>query len=457
MSALNERQVQIVRTLVQTAPDRVLRSLAEALSGTPNGSAIGQVRLLVERETIDRNLRNFVLAPIAPMCVGGGDHPHRLTFPARVLPLLWQALRSAAPEEIVDLHRFASEPDSRHQMAMVCDRLAALAAESLRARTPGLFAEAAELCDQPRLAGTAALAACLDIAPVVRDAIARLPVWLAQRGGDTNAATRVAYNDAVEIADDAGPRFFEMLAAQLEHPWMVLRIISAVMDKPTERYLAESELGGFGEHVLEDVDAGLAQIAKLDIDGGPEAGRRAAEAADLIVQQVTELENNVDMHRDHGWGRRVAKQRTTLAEAVEARLRDLEKAVTEALPMQAPRSLRSHHETPRLTAPPDEVVFRRARTLLAFCDALHRTADYGGFSAARNRVIERLGAHIDRYVEEVLELMRHGQAGDPDLASAYLAHAAEFLDVLRGGRAGELVMRRAHAALNPDPASGAAA
>ena len=44
-----------------------------------------------------------------------------------------------------------------------------------------------------------------------------------------------------------------MLAAQMAHPWMVLRIISAVMDKPSERYLRDSELGGFAERVTDNV------------------------------------------------------------------------------------------------------------------------------------------------------------------------------------------------------------
>ena len=48
------------------------------------------------------------------------------------------------------------------------------------------------------------------------------------------------------MSDDAGPRFFEMLAAHLTEPWLILRVISGVMDRPHETYFSASELSSFG-------------------------------------------------------------------------------------------------------------------------------------------------------------------------------------------------------------------
>ena len=50
-----------------------------------------------------------------------------------------------------------------------------------------------------------------------------------------------------------------MLAAQMAQPWMVLRIISAVMDKPTERYLRDNSPASRG--VFEDIDKALGEIS----------------------------------------------------------------------------------------------------------------------------------------------------------------------------------------------------
>ena len=100
MAALSERKIAIVRTLVESAPDKVVGSLRQALAETSDESALGGVKRLVEVEVYERNLRNTVLQPIAPMCVGAGDDPHKLTFPSRVLGLVWRGVRAMDLEDV---------------------------------------------------------------------------------------------------------------------------------------------------------------------------------------------------------------------------------------------------------------------------------------------------------------------------------------------------------------------
>jgi len=451
MSALSERKIAIVRTLVESAPDRVVGSLRQALAETVDNSALGGVKRLVEVEVYERTLRNAVLQPIAPMCVGGGDDPHKLTFPSRVLGLLWRGLRAVDDDELITVVRNAAENDTpAHTVTAAEDQLTALTAAGLRAREQADFRATAELCDQVRPGGAELLAACLDIAPVVRRSTQRLPEWLAHPGGETAAGARVAYRDACAVDDDAGPRFFEMLSAQMAYPWMVLRVISAVMDKPNERYLADSEMAGFGESLLSDIDEALATIGGLQADAGPQAARSAAKLAELVVQQIMEIETCVDLEREHGWGHRIHKQRASLAGVVEGRLREAEKATMDALPVQTARNHRVRRPVPRLGVPADDRLAARAVTLLSFSDELHTTANYGGFSSARNKMVERLGEYIDHYVDEVVDLIKTGEVDDVAIATAYLEHAAVFSQLIRGGKAGEIVRRRAHAALHHD-------
>ena len=87
-----------------------------------------------------------------------------------------------------------------------------------------------------------------------------------------SAAARLAYRDACRDGDDAGPRFFEMLGAQLAEPWTVLRIVSAVMDHPTESYLSGSELAAFATRLMDSVDANLKLVAAFDLNGGAPTG-----------------------------------------------------------------------------------------------------------------------------------------------------------------------------------------
>ncbi|MDB5427992.1 MAG: hypothetical protein JWR43_1967, partial [Phenylobacterium sp.] len=330
------------------------------------------------------------------------------------------------------------------------DSLVRVTADALRSSDQRDFRAAAELCDRARPGGAEALAACLDIAPVVRRAIARLPEWVAHPTGDTNAAARLAYKDSVAIAEDAGPRFFEMLAGQLTPPWMVLRIISAVMDKPTERYLADSELGGFPERVMNAVDEELRAIGGMDLDAGPEAGRAAGRLVELITQQVFELEVCIELTRDTGWGRRIVGQKQSLANLVEARLRDADKLSTAALPLQSSGFSRPRRTGPKLESPPDAKVVGRVMTLLHFAHEIRRCANYGGFSAAHAKAMEKIGGMIDHYVDEVFDQVRTGDVEDLKIAHAYLRAAADFNGLVRDDKAAELLRRRSAAACEAD-------
>lgn len=458
MPALSERKIEIVRQLVAAAPDKVVGGLAAALAETAGESALAGVRRLVEAEARDRQLRNAILQPIAPMCVGDGREPDRLVFPARVLALVWRGLKAIAAQDVADAAATIAQHRPGECPGAPLDELTRIASVALRTRQTAEFAQAAELCDAERPGGADLLAGCIELAPVVRAAIPRLADWSAHFGDETTASARLAYKDAVAIAEDAGPAFFEMLSAQLPHPWMVLRIISAVMDKPTERYLADSEMAVFGERVMRDIEAELQAIAKLDPDAGPAAGRAAAKLVELITIQVSEVETCVDLSRDHGWGHEIVKQKKALAAVVEGHLRQAEKLAALAMPSQSVRIGRLQRTTPRLNAMPDPLAVRRAITLLTFAQEIRSSANYGGFASARGKTLDKLGEMLDTYVEEVLDHLRTGDVEVEDVAFAYLEIAAEASLLVRDERAAELVRRRAAAARHEDaPPEGEAA
>jgi hypothetical protein len=289
---------------------------------------------------------------------------------------------------------------------------------------------------------------CLELAPVVRRAIPKLPDWIAHADGETAAAARLAYKDCVAIAEDSGPCFFEMLAAQLPQPWMVLRIISAVMDRPSERYLAESEMVSFGQRVLDEIEGRLKAISNLDLDGGAAAAKAAAGEVELVTLQISEMETFIDLSREHGWGHEIGNCKKALAGIVEGHLRSLEKAVATALPTQQERISRLRHERPKLNLMPDPIAVRRALMLLAFAYETRTSANYGGFVAARTKVVERLGEQLDNYVAEVVDHIRTGDVEDDSVAYAFLEVAADMARLLRDEKAAELVRRRAAAVRN---------
>jgi hypothetical protein len=248
------------------------------------------------------------------------------------------------------------------------------------------------------------------------------------------------------VSEDAGPRFFEMLAGQLPQPWMVLRIISAVMDRPHQSYLAASELAVFALRVMDDIDRGLAEVGRFDPDAGPVAARALAKRVEVITLQISQVDESIELARETGWGKRLADQKKTLASVVENRLREAEKAMLAALPRHPVRVARVMKDVPRLTAPPEAAVTGRAIALLTFAEEIRNSANYGGFASMRAKLLEELGEALDLYVEEVLDMMRHNEVEHPSIGQSFMNLAATFNGLVRDRRAADIVRRRAAAA-----------
>jgi len=444
MPSLPDAKLDIVRGLVASAPDKVVDGLRAALTTAGGDTALAGVRRVVEAEVAERILRNQVLEPIAPLF--GRSAAAGLSFAAPALPLLWRGLCAIAPAEVEKAALALETYEPGLTTSEPFDLLVEKLLDEIDIGEQPQIVSALKLVEDAQPNGVFALRACLTIAPVVRRATMKLPQWIIRTSQERAAAVRIAYRDACRTGDDLGPYFFEMLAAQLTEPWAILRIVSAVMDRPAEAYLAGSELAVFATRLMDTIDLGLASVAKFDLDGGRASGEAAAEAVETLTRQIAELENAIELSRDGGWGGRIQKQKQGLASIVEARLRELPKIQGALFPSQKVRSARGVISEPRLDLPPDNGRLERARGLLAFVEGVRASANYGGFASTRARMMEEAEQALDQYVEDVLAAVREGEARDRDNARLLLDAAAEFAGQIREPRAGEIVRRRTTAA-----------
>jgi hypothetical protein len=422
MPALSERKIELVRTLVEAAPDPVLEELSKALNSAADAK-LSAVKRLVEAENRDRRLRNLVFEPVAGVCKG------------KVLASLWRGVKISAPDRVTAAQTALFDYRPGESSSAPFDALVNSAAEGLRSGAPEFDA-----------AANAGVGDYLDLSPILRRALASLNDWLANPTEAAKFSARLAYKDATEVCADGGPRFFEMLLPHLDPPWMMLRVISAVMDKPTERYLAESELAGFGERIMDEVDEALKTIGRLDGDAGVPAAREAARLVELITLQSSEMEACIDLSRDYGWGKRIVHQKKKLATTVEGLLREAEKVVAQAMPTTQATIKKLRRTVPRLSIPPDPRQVARATTLMSFIRDIRFSASYGGFAVAHSRVLDSLSDSLDHYVEEVLELMRTADPEETACAEEFMMLAADLSVLLRDDKSGELIRRRAIAA-----------
>jgi len=444
MATLSEARAGAVRRLIELAPDNVIRRLETALSLAGRGDeAMARVQDMVGEEMLDRRVRAAVFSPLTPLCRPPPDQMQRLAFPSAVLGLTWAALKRTVPDLVAQAQRAFATLRMEEEPPEVFDDLCRRAAEGLAAGeaafAPALEATPAPL--RPRYTEVMALA------PLARQAVRRLPHWVRTLSSEHAAGIRVAFGDAVAVGEDAGPPFMEILFGHLEQPFEVLRLISLVMDKPSDRYLAGSELASFGERLLKDIDRRIDDVRSFDPGCGLDGGVQLARSVQVATLTINEFETWLSINREGPWGSRLHAQMRALASAVEARLREVEPAVTMVMPLQPSRS-KATRGRPRLTEAPDAYAVAKAYALLGFLYESRHSASYGGFAVVRSKVLEALDPRIDQYAEDLLEQMHEDPALEEPVRGR-LELAADFLGLVRDPRAAEIVRRRAAAAGSP--------
>lgn len=444
MSGLSAAKAQAVDRLIQSLPDHALGVLREALTSETSGSWSDPVRASADRETADRRLRDNVLQELVAMSRTSTDARPDYSVSSAASGIVWYGVKAIAPEKV----RFATERQAgrdHERLERVSLQLLSAAGVALDGAA-GPFALIAErLGSEP--GGAERITRIVRLSPLVRACVPRARAWFKTGDREEAYALRLALQDASALCDEGGPLFIDILAAQFQGRWTSLRLVSAVMDRPKEAFLAASEVSGVAEAALETVDAALASLGRFDGAGGRDAGSAAAAATELVIDGLAELGHWVQLDAQQPWGRRVAMQRRSVSRAVQARLKEADGVVARALPVQPVRAggkiLRGD---PDLDAPVDPMVVRRAEASLTYVGETRRAALSGGFSSLRAKVVEALDARVATYADDLFELVR-GQ--DPAVAAearARLPMVADFLGMVREPAAGQMLRRRLAAA-----------
>ena len=440
---LSQTQIGTVRRLIEAVPDTAIRTLESALASGRNDNSIAEIHAMVSGELVERRVRASVFAPIATVC-GARGRLLNTNFPADVLVLLWRALREEAGEIVSRAVQAVMSGRGAEDGPPIFDELCVFAYQGLRAGETGNFRAVIDRLNAASPGAAEAFIGVVSLAPLARGAIPRLGVWIRNVGGEQAPAVRLAFKDATKTAETNTPMFMELLASHLEEPWQVLRLISVVMDKPSDRYLASSELAGFGERLLADMDRRIEGIAKLDTSRGRDGGVEAAQAISTCASIMAEMEQGVSLSREGPWGSRIFSQKKALASAVETRLREIEGALSAALPSQQVRYAgRPIRQAPKLTEDPNPKAVAKVECLLALLDGTRLSASNGGFGSLRLKIIEAVEPRLDFYAEDLIEMLHTGEGAPAARVRAYLEVTADALCMVRNAEAAEIVRRRA--------------
>jgi hypothetical protein len=441
MGAPSQAQLAALRALFGAAPDTTLRMIDKALAGA--GGNMVLVRDMIADERADRGLRELALGPAAPLFAAREFGP---VFPARMAAVLWGALKAREPALVslaAEETRYLRDDDPSPP---VLDELCLKAARLLRNRdASALRPEDMPLADD--------VAAYLELAPLARPALARLPEWLGRVSEDRTVALKIIMRDASAAMPDGAPRLLEILQAHLPEAQLLLRIISVATDRASDRYLADSELAVFGDRLLDAVERRVEQVRTFDPARPAAEARGLSEATTWACAVLAEFDRSFEISRDGPWGARVTGARRKLAASVEARLRDIELALAKALPTQKVKvSGRMTRPAPCLDRDPDPAAVAQAQGLFAFLEGTRAAAQVGGYGALRAQVAEKLRERLADYVDEVLHELPGRSVEDQARGQAFLELAAEFVERADDPKAAQLVRRRAAAALAIPPA-----
>lgn len=428
-------KLEAIRALVGACPDAVLSSLAMALSG--GGPDLEQIEEMVSQEQAVRRLRGVVFAPVLPLFSAREDGVRAPRFSRDLLKAVWQRLMETQPDALDAAAREAADWDAGHEAAP--------------ASLDNLCTEAARLCED---LGPEArdLVPYLQLSPLARQALARLGDWLGKATDERAAVLRLIFKDATEVCDDSAPRLMEIILGHLPDATLIMRPIALITERAGDRYLASSEMASFGERLIEFAESRVERLRGFDLRGGAPAALAAAHDVQTVGQVLTEIEHSVDLARDGPWGKRVAAARKAVASMIESRLRECQKTVEQALPMQAVRLTgRMTRPSPKVSQPPDPRYVEPAKALMLLLGETRQAANTGGFGALRAQVAESLSDWLEVYADELVHLLNAGEAPNPDIARAYLELAADFLGQAENDKAAQIVRRRAAVAGSGGP------
>ena len=371
MAGPSAAKLGAVRTLIESAPDQALRSLANALSAATAGP-MSLVRDLVDGERREREFRADVFAPVLPLFLPAADAIEGPRFAPSALRRLWSELKAREALLIDTAAEARLDWDREREPEIVPFNALTQAAAALVRAEPALIlgdggASAAE-----------SLASYLDLAPLARQLLRRLPEWLGKATDERIIALKVLFKDATAISVDATPRLLEIVVAHLPEPWLVLRLISVLTDRASDRYLAASELAVFGQRLLAAVDKRVERVRAFDAQTGKAGAMVVAGDVIAACACMAEFEQTIELSRDGPWGAKVIAARKSLAANVESRLRDVESTVAQALPLQNVRiSGRMTRPAPKIATGPDAKLVERARGLLVLLEQSRTGAEIG--------------------------------------------------------------------------------
>ena len=441
MGVIADKRLNLIRGLARTLPQSSLRSLELAL-GLTKEEAMVEVRELISVELEFRHVKEAVFSPFLALFRPRGDGLAGVTFSPWLLDRLWAALEVREPE-LYKQSRYALRGlRGEDPTPVVFFRLVAAGADICRDAPDEILPPNASAADRDEVVE---FANYLDLHRLMRGLLVKLSEFMGRIDAEKAAALRLMFRDAAKVNPEGGYRFMECLFANLDDGALIVKFIATCSDRPNDRFLAGSELAGFGERILDHIEEQLGDLKAFLNPRGRGTGELdgIGERVTSTLSQLQAFEAYIELSRDGPWGKRVADAHKTVAEMVEGQLKGAERLLGEALPVKSEKVYgKVRKETPRLERPPREDVVARCRQVMTFIRSVRNVANSGGFASLHSKTVQALEQMMDEYFEELLSIANGPDAFDPDTVMNFFELVTDLMQALFGDDKAQVARRR---------------
>ncbi len=445
MAELSVAQRAVLAQMLERVPDRVLKTLSGAVAQMP-GERAAALSIMLADETIDRGRRAIAFAPLLPMFQRRPDDVESLTFPSGVLPRLWKAASSKEPELLLVLDDYRPIEDNPNMRA-VADRICVAAAAAVRDQPEIVWPVGGD--EAARAKGLDELALCFDLAAMARRGLLNLPDLILRPTGDQLAELRLLIRDCAEITQDGGPRMLEIMFAHLGDASLILRlVVHSSKAAAKEGLLSESEMAGFVNRLIVEVEARVTRIAshKPGAKADPGPGVRADIA--WCAETLGELDVTLQLDPEGAWGKQARDARERINATLSKTLRSLDKTLDKLMPSRDAKTTgRMTRRVPDLDAEaPSLEAVQAAIVLLTLLGAIRKAAQVFGCETLRHQLVQSVTERITTYVDQAIEAVNAGDAPDQRKSLALIETLAKCLLLIDATDAARTIRRRAAAA-----------
>lgn len=459
---MTPEKLAILRSFLGTLPEPVATRLARAVEtdrlgeghALPHAEILEGLRPVLRRAHSERTptpIRLFV-RPVEDLLRGEPRTQKQKGRIARpTIPLLWKWLSSEllpdATRTYVDETRtliFAGKKDAIMARAAAFWPQAAFAIRSALSTDAQRKAALHWLNDAMAVADAEEIALLLPAGAQICELQDKLPRHIEAMTDTILWTYRDTYDWLAANQPDAAPFVAVMAMNRLDKPWEALRLPLLISRQTQDTLISSTDMGLVGELMIGDIDAHAAAIraARHPNFDAAELAFHAKKFAELSSGLVKE----VGVRRDGKWGQRLLNDRSTIAEVMEDFMERGVKEILGALAMQK-GSFGRGARVPDVNKPVDPDKAARALNYARLMVGCRASAASGSFAAAQKDAVDKVSAELKLYNEEIVRELRAAQGDRRRNVEQHFEVAAEITAVLFSGEEGDLLRRRAKAAL----------